>query len=166
MYQRGDCSRALCIDCSKLPSTRVKQAAIEEYRCKACVESRPVRHYESQALNNLILNDKVYEATCQHCDRSQVDQLTKKKLKMPLWKHYGNSAETPWNHCGNTVETLRKQCGNTVLVPFGVNFRPFWLHFSSFGAPFWLHFEGSRTEDIISPFGLNFWPSGGPGCCR
>ena len=87
-----------------------------------------------------------------HAKKTHQKNKNKNTAVETMWKLCGNTVKPLWKHRGNIAETMREHR----FGPIWVNFRPFGLHFSSFGAPFGLHFEGPRTENLISPFGLNF----------
>lgn len=77
MRRRREYKDALCCECLKIPACRVKSQSAEEYLCSICGISRKAKDYETKLLNNLIVNNKVYEAKCLLCDRSQLDRMTK-----------------------------------------------------------------------------------------
>ena len=72
---------AMCAECLKMPSCRIKWGLGEEFRCSQCGELRLAREYHTKNLENLLLNGKEYEARCLRCDPSQLERFTKDLYK-------------------------------------------------------------------------------------
>ena len=67
----------MCVECFNLASSRVKRGATEEYRCCECGELRLAREFHTKTLDNLVLEDKLYEAKRLRCDPSQLERFAK-----------------------------------------------------------------------------------------
>ena len=80
MRKTRDYRRAVCSQCLRQRSVQVKQqikGAGEIHRCKSCGQEREAREFDHKTLENLIINNKVYDAVCLHCDASQLDRFHK-----------------------------------------------------------------------------------------
>ena len=77
MRKDRDYRRAVCTQCLQSWSVRVKQAKTDSkttYFCKQCGVSRPAADYDTRTLQNLIVNERVYDAVCLKCDATPINR--------------------------------------------------------------------------------------------
>ena len=84
MSANGKYGRAICTECLTIQSARVKHAIEKsklQYPCSICNKRRPAADFDTQNLDDLIVNNREHDAVCLICDPTQLSRLTKATYK-------------------------------------------------------------------------------------